>query len=150
VISRKLTTRLEKLEIRMIPEGEPLILQIQFVSFDGVAEDGPRFHVPGAGRNRLEASQGVFVATDNTEYRAHSDDVSPTSDWGDDFARSKEKNTRGEHVFPSTCPLPALANGHFPVTAFFAQNGVFTTKEKLGLVPDVELHARRSCHEDFL
>ena len=39
--------------------------------------------------------------------------------------------------------------GHFPVTSF-VQNGVFTTKEKLGLVPDVELHARRSCHEDFL
>ncbi len=38
----------------------------------------------------------------------------------------------------------------FSVTASFVQNGVFTTKEKLGLVPDVELHARRSCHEDFL
>jgi hypothetical protein len=38
----------------------------------------------------------------------------------------------------------------FTVTPSFVQNGVFTTKEKLGLVPDVELHARRSWHEDFL
>jgi hypothetical protein len=57
MISRKLNTRLERLETRMIPEGEPLVLQIQFVSSDGTVEDGPRFCVPGAGRRRGEPRQ---------------------------------------------------------------------------------------------
>ena len=36
-----------ELETRIMPEGEPLVLQIEFVSSDGVVEDGPRFCVPG-------------------------------------------------------------------------------------------------------
>src|ERR1035437_4583100 len=39
--SRNLSKRLERLEERMLPAGEPLILQIQFVSPDGTVEDGP-------------------------------------------------------------------------------------------------------------
>jgi len=54
MISRKFTARLERLETRMIPEGDPLVLQIQFVSSDGTVEDGPRFCLPGAGRSRGE------------------------------------------------------------------------------------------------
>ncbi len=53
MISRKLTTRLERLETRMIPEGDPLVLQIQFVSSDGSIEEGPRFCVQGAGGRRV-------------------------------------------------------------------------------------------------
>ena len=37
----------------MMPAGEPLILQIQFVSPDGSVKDGPRISVPGAGGRRL-------------------------------------------------------------------------------------------------
>ena len=48
MISKKLTARLERLETRMIPEGDPMVLQIQFVSSDGTVEDGPRFCVPDA------------------------------------------------------------------------------------------------------
>jgi hypothetical protein len=45
--------RLQLLETRMMPAGEPLIIQVQYVSLDGSVEDGPRFCVPGAGGNRL-------------------------------------------------------------------------------------------------
>ena len=51
--SRNLSKRLERLEERMLPAGEPLILQIQFVSPGGTVEDGPQVIVPGAGGRRL-------------------------------------------------------------------------------------------------
>jgi hypothetical protein len=58
--SRNLSKRLERLEERMLPAGEPLIVQIQFVSPDGTVEDGPQVIVPGAGGRRLgkEFSKG--------------------------------------------------------------------------------------------
>ena len=41
MINRTLSKRLERLETRLAPEGEPLLIQIQFVSSDGAVEDGP-------------------------------------------------------------------------------------------------------------
>jgi hypothetical protein len=43
-----------------------------------------------------------------------------------------------------------ISRVQFTIMPFLVQNGIFTTKEKLGLGPDVELHGRRSYHEDFL
>ena len=51
--SRTLSKRLERLETRIIPAGEPLVVQIQYVSPDGSVEDGPRISVPGAGGRRV-------------------------------------------------------------------------------------------------
>jgi hypothetical protein len=44
---------LERLETRMMPAGEPLVIQVQYVSPDGSVEDGPRISVPGAGGRRV-------------------------------------------------------------------------------------------------
>ena len=52
--SRTLSKRLERLETRMVPAGEPLVIQIEFVSPDGSVEEGPRITVQGAGGRRLE------------------------------------------------------------------------------------------------
>ena len=49
MIGRKLSKRLERLETRMIPAGEPMVMQIVFVSADGSTSDGPRFVIPGSG-----------------------------------------------------------------------------------------------------
>jgi hypothetical protein len=49
MISRNLTRRLERLETRLMPAGEPLIIQVKFVSSDGSVRDGPRFTIPAAG-----------------------------------------------------------------------------------------------------
>jgi len=46
MISRNLTRRLEELEARQAPPGEPLILQIVGVSPNGSKTDGPTFIVP--------------------------------------------------------------------------------------------------------
>ena len=47
---RTLSKRLERLETRLAPEGEPLLIHIQFVSSDGtIKEDGPVITVPAAG-----------------------------------------------------------------------------------------------------
>ena len=51
--TRTLSKRLERLETRMMPTDEPLVVQIQFVSPDGSVEDGPRISVPGAGGRRV-------------------------------------------------------------------------------------------------
>jgi hypothetical protein len=58
--SRTLSNRLERLETRLAPEGEPFLIQIQFVSPDGTIKDGPVFTVQAAGsahrgRNRRGA-----------------------------------------------------------------------------------------------
>ena len=53
MIGRTLSKRLERLETRIIPAGEPLVVQIQYVSPDGSVEDGPRISVPGAGGRRV-------------------------------------------------------------------------------------------------
>jgi hypothetical protein len=48
-----LLKRLEELECRILPEDEPVVIQIVFVSSDGTKEDGPRFGVQGAGGSHL-------------------------------------------------------------------------------------------------
>ena len=58
--SRTLSKRLERLETRLAPEGEPLPIHIQFVSPDGTIEDGPVITMTAAGsahrgRNRRGA-----------------------------------------------------------------------------------------------
>jgi hypothetical protein len=50
MIGRKLSARLERLESRFLPSGEPIVLQVVFISPDGRAEDGPRYTVPGSPR----------------------------------------------------------------------------------------------------
>lgn len=51
MISSKLAKRLERLEARLAPAGEPHVIQIVFVSTDGSSRDGPRF-VLKPGRDR--------------------------------------------------------------------------------------------------
>ena len=51
--SRTLSKRLERLETRMMPAGEPVVIQVQYVSPDGSVRDGPRISVSGAGGRRL-------------------------------------------------------------------------------------------------
>jgi hypothetical protein len=46
MIGRNLTGRLERLETRLMPAAEPVIVQITYVSPDGSEENGPRFEVP--------------------------------------------------------------------------------------------------------
>jgi len=46
MIGRRLTRRLERLETRVMPAGEPVVIQIYSVSPDGSRTDGPRFTVP--------------------------------------------------------------------------------------------------------
>ena len=41
MITRNLSRWLERLETRLMPAGEPLIIQVQFVSPDGSRVDGP-------------------------------------------------------------------------------------------------------------
>jgi hypothetical protein len=53
MIGRTLTKRLERLETRIMPAGEPVITQIVFVAADGSERDGPRFVIPGAGGRPL-------------------------------------------------------------------------------------------------
>jgi hypothetical protein len=53
MIGRTLSKRLERLETWMMSAGEPLVLQIQFVSPDGSVKDGPWISVPGAAGRRL-------------------------------------------------------------------------------------------------
>ena len=48
MITRSLSKRLEKLE-RLIPTGEPIVIQIVFVSArDGSVKDGPRITIGGS------------------------------------------------------------------------------------------------------
>jgi hypothetical protein len=49
MITRNLARRLERLETRLASAGEPLIVQIHYVSPDGSRVDGPRFTIPPAG-----------------------------------------------------------------------------------------------------
>jgi hypothetical protein len=54
VTSRNITRRLERLEERTLPVGEPMVIQIVFVSTKGTRENGPRYEIPAypAGRPR--------------------------------------------------------------------------------------------------
>ena len=49
MITRSFSKRLEKLEGRLIPTGEPIVIQIVFVSArDGSVKDGPRITIGGS------------------------------------------------------------------------------------------------------
>jgi hypothetical protein len=50
---RTLSKRLQRLKTRIMPVGEPVIIQVQYISADGSVEDGPRISVPGAGGRRV-------------------------------------------------------------------------------------------------
>jgi len=50
MIGRRLARRLERLETRLAPAGEPLVVQIRYVSPDGSGVDGARFIIPRTGR----------------------------------------------------------------------------------------------------
>jgi hypothetical protein len=52
MISRKLSSRLERLESRIIPAGESTTIQVVFVAPDGRSRDGPRFTVPASPNRR--------------------------------------------------------------------------------------------------
>ena len=52
MITRNLARRLERLETRLVPAGEPVVIQVHFVSPDGRRTDGPRFTIPGAAAQR--------------------------------------------------------------------------------------------------
>ena len=47
----------------MMPAGEPLIIQVQYVSTDGSVEDGPRISVPGAGGSRVGKEPRTTVSS---------------------------------------------------------------------------------------
>jgi hypothetical protein len=48
-----LSKRLQRLETRMTLSGEPLVIQVQYVSPNGSVDDGPRICVPGAAERRV-------------------------------------------------------------------------------------------------
>ena len=43
MISRTLSERVQKLEERLIPTDEPIVIQIKYVSSDGSVTDGPTY-----------------------------------------------------------------------------------------------------------
>jgi hypothetical protein len=49
MIGRSLTLRLERLESRLVPAGEPMVINVHFVSADGSRVGGVRYTVPRAG-----------------------------------------------------------------------------------------------------
>jgi hypothetical protein len=54
VTGRNITRRLERLEEETLPVGDPMVIQIIYVSGDGTRENGPRYEIPAypAGRPR--------------------------------------------------------------------------------------------------
>ena len=50
MIKRALSRRLERLETRALPVGEPLVIQVVFVSPGGTRQDGPVIKVPAPPR----------------------------------------------------------------------------------------------------
>jgi len=52
MISRNLSRRLERPETRLRPAGEPLTIQVRYVSPDGSVVDGPRFTCDAGPNNR--------------------------------------------------------------------------------------------------
>jgi hypothetical protein len=55
MISRSLSKRVQKLEARLIPAGEPMVIQIQYVSPDGSVEEGPRYTIGGPPQTPISA-----------------------------------------------------------------------------------------------
>ena len=48
MINRTLSRRLQKLEDRLIPNDEPIVIHIKYVSPDGTVKDGPRITCLGS------------------------------------------------------------------------------------------------------
>ncbi len=57
MITKALARRLERLETRALPAGEPLVIQVQFVSPGGIVKDGPVFTVPAASSARRRRNE---------------------------------------------------------------------------------------------
>ena len=55
---RSIDRRLRRLESRFVPDGDPLVIEVQFVSLDGSRVAGPRFTLPRAG-GRPTGSAGL-------------------------------------------------------------------------------------------
>lgn len=48
MITGNLTRRLERLEEETKPVGEPMVIQIIYMSTDGTQENGPRYEIPAS------------------------------------------------------------------------------------------------------
>jgi hypothetical protein len=59
MITRNLARRLERLETRLVPEGEPLVINVHFVSTDGSRVGGVRFTIPRAGGRPGQYRKGL-------------------------------------------------------------------------------------------
>jgi hypothetical protein len=68
MINRTLSKRLARLETRLALEGEPLLIQIQFVSSDGTIKARPTIFSPG---RRPQVSAMTFPKEINGSGRAH-------------------------------------------------------------------------------
>jgi hypothetical protein len=66
MVSRKLSARLERLESRFIPAGEPIVLQVVYISPDGRAEDGPQLTVPATPNGRHWRDSWRWTGNGNT------------------------------------------------------------------------------------
>ena len=47
IISRNLSKRVQKLEARLIPTDDPMVIRIKYVSPDGTVKDGPQYGTGG-------------------------------------------------------------------------------------------------------
>ncbi len=67
MISRSLSQRLKRLEARAMPAGEPMVIEVQFVSTDKVVtgslliEIGSRPHAQGHRSNRCDGRTAILV-----------------------------------------------------------------------------------------
>jgi hypothetical protein len=65
MIGRTLSRRVQKLEARLAPSGEPIIIQIKYVSPDGMVRDGPRI---GCGGLFADADQRTRATPESYRY----------------------------------------------------------------------------------
>jgi hypothetical protein len=56
MINRSLSKRVQKLEARLIPTDEPMVIQIVYVSPNGSVRDGPRYVIRSPLRRRLSTA----------------------------------------------------------------------------------------------
>ena len=79
MLSRNLCRRLARLETRLVPAAEPVIVQITYVSPDGSEEDGPRFTIPSGGRQTGSTwlAGGGWPRFAGRQYREDREDLHP-------------------------------------------------------------------------
>ena len=68
MIGRTLSKRVQKLEARLIPTDEPMIIHIVYVSPDGSVEDGYTIGGPSKDASAPRRHQRAAVATDISKY----------------------------------------------------------------------------------